>query len=168
MLVKKAAMIVIAVALAATLSIVFANLILSNTLTASWTVQESGSNLVLWWDSNTPGGTLNRGVWYQTGIGLQNVGVATYKITLIFRIYTDISLTTTDVKTQYWDGLAWQDLPLTVQTVGGRDILVGTFGPGGGFDVGPGYNVVTQFRYYFEGSAPVGHGYSFDTWAEQV
>ena len=154
--------------IASIITAVYAGVILSNTLTANWTVKEPGTNLELWWNAGTPGGDLYKGTWYYSDIGLKNNGVATYNVIVKFRIWTDVDLATTDIKVQYYDGASWLDLPLTVESVGGRNILTGTFGPSSGFPVGVGYNQVTPLKYYFEGSAPADHAYGFDCWAEQI
>jgi hypothetical protein len=149
---------------------VYAGMQLSNTLTAHWVVRESGNNLELWWNAGEPSGDLYRGVWYYGEIGLRNKAEATYHVIVKFKIYTDVSLTTNDVKIKAYDEGAgqWIILPLTVVTEGGRDILTGTWGPPSGFDVGPGYYKVTPFYCMFEGSAPVNMGYHFEAWVEQL
>jgi hypothetical protein len=165
----KKKVVMLAAVLMATLAVgVYAGIQLSETLSASWTVQESGTNLALWWQENTPSGELYRGQWYQTQIGLKNTGAATYHVIVKFQIRTNVSLTANDMKLQYSDGSAWHDLPLTPETVGDRDMLVGSYGLADGFDVGPGYNVLTWFQYYFEGSAPLDGAYYFEAWVEQV
>ncbi len=160
---------VVAVALMATLSVgVYAGLQLSSLLVANWYVRESGLNLELWWQDNEPEGDLNRGEWYQTRIGLKNNGVATYNVILIFQIRADVSLTTDDLKIQYLDGSEWKPLSLHTVTIGDIDRLEGSYGPPGGFEVGPDYVALTWFRYCFDGSAPLDVEYTFEAWAEQV
>jgi hypothetical protein len=145
-------------------------LVLSNTLTASWTLRESGTNLVLYWADGEPSGDLYRGQWIQTKIGLRNDGLATYTVSDKFKIYTVASgLPSGCVTIEYNedDGTGWHDMT-DVLTGWGSNTLTGYFGPPAGFTVGPGYNVQTWFRIMFNGNAPIDVGYYFESWVEQV
>jgi len=135
MLAKKKIAILATVFMATLVVGVYAGLQLSNRLTASWVVREPGGNLELWWNAGEPTGDLNRGTWYYGEIGLKNKAQATYHVIVKFKIYTDVSLTTNDIKITIYDEGAgqWIDLPMTVVTEGGRDILTGTWGPPAGF-----------------------------------
>ena len=150
--------------LVATLVVGVYAVILSNTLTASWTVVESGANLELSWYADTPGGSLSRGVWYTTQIRLRNTGVATYTVIDKFDIYASgYSIPDGSIVIQYWDGDSWEPVGI----YGWGTHLTGYFGPSTGFSCGPGYDATTLFRYMFEGNALLTE-YSFSAWVEQV
>ena len=142
--------------------------VLSNTLTASWTLQESGTNLELYWADGAPSGTLYRGEWITTKLGLRNNGEATYTVTDKFTIYASgYTLPQDCLKIEYWDGDAWVDMTGVI-TGWDSDTLSGYFGPVAGFECGPGYDEQTWFQIMFDGNAPIGVGYSFNAWVEQV
>jgi len=147
---------------------VYAGLQLSNTLTTSWTVVESGNNLTVWWVANTPGGDLARGVWDETKLGVKNTGVATYTVIDRFTIHADgYVLPENCIKIEYWYESAWVDITGAIGGWGTTTIS-GHFGPlPGGFPCGPGYNEITRFRYKFDGNAPL-TSYTFNAWVEQI
>jgi hypothetical protein len=145
---------------------VYAELQLSNTLTTSWTVVESGNNLELSWYADQPGGYLSRGVWYTTQIRLRNTGEATYTVIDRFTITTGPVLPTNCITIQYYDGTNWVDIT-SVITDWGTGTIRGYFGPLTGFSCGPGYDETTLFRYKFESNAPLTE-YSFSSWVEQI
>lgn len=155
---------VLAAVLMVTLAVgVYAGMQLSNTLTASWTVVNTGSELALSWNPSPDGSQFARGVWYGNyGVRLQNTGAATYNAIVKFRIDAGASMPTDCFRIQYWDGSAWQNLPIS----GWGDTSVeGTFGPGGGFSVGPTYDVTTPLQTMFNATAPL-TGYAVYIWAE--
>ncbi|HLE76124.1 MAG TPA: hypothetical protein VI864_08835 [Candidatus Bathyarchaeia archaeon] len=160
---------VLATVLMATLVVgVYAGTLLSNTLTANWVVRESGTSLQLYWYSGTPSGDLNKGTWYDTYLGLRNLGQATYNNVIVkFKIYADVSLLTNCITLKGYTN-TWIVVSLTLVTEGGKDIFTGSWGPAEGFAVGPGYDVVTHFQYMFEGNAPVDQNYYFSAWVETV
>ena len=156
----------LATVLAATLVVgVYAGMLLSNTLTASWNVINTGSELYLSWNPSPDGSNFARGIWYGNyGVRLQNTGAATYNVIVKFQIDAGAAMPTDCFKIQYYDGTNWLDLPIT----GWGDTSVeGTFGPSGGFSVGPGYDVTTPLKVMFNGIAPI-TGYTVYIWAEQV
>jgi hypothetical protein len=143
---------------------VFAAIQLSNNLTANWVVKESQGNLVLSWYDAMPTGDLYIGNWYYPQIRLQNVGVATYKNVIVkFEVWADVALPEGSVVVQGNWGTGLQNI---VTWNSGK--FVGTWGPAIGFEVGPGYNVLSQFQYKFEGNAPVDVRYYFNAWVETV
>ena len=142
--------------------------ILSNTLTASWTLRESGTTLVLYWADGEPSGDLYRGGWITTKLGLRNDGLATYNVSDKFRIYTGGAVLPSGcIKIEYYYGTSWVNMT-GVLSGWGTNVLTGYFGPPAGFPVGPGYNEQTWFRIMFDGDAPINVGYYFEAWVEQV
>ena len=157
---------VLAVVLLSTLVVgVYAGMTLSNHISASWTVVNTGTELVHSWEPSPDGSGFARGAWYGNyGIRLQNTGTATYKVLVYFDIYAGVALPSNCFTIQYWDGSAWQNLPLSGWTT---THLTGTFGPSGGFDCTPGWNALTQLRIMFDGTAPL-TGYSVDVYVAQT
>jgi len=150
--------------LMATLVVGVYAVVLSNTITTSWTLKES-KTLELYWVTK-PSGDLYRGTWIEAKIGLKNNGLASYDVSVKFKIYTGgAGIPTGNVTIQYYDG-GWHDMT-GVLTGWGSATLNGYFGPSAGFPVGPGYDVVTLFRIMFDGSAPL-VSYNFEAWVEQV
>lgn len=152
MMLSKKVIAVIAVALAATLTAgVFAGLMLSNNLTANFTVVNNTPQLALSFNPNSPDtGTFNVGVWYPTGVELKNTGSATFNNVLVhFTITTGPDIPENSIQIQYYSG-TWLNLPLTGW---GTGTVSGTFGPGSGFPVGVGYDVITPLQFMFEGNA---------------
>jgi hypothetical protein len=143
--------------------------ILSNTLTTSWTLK-AGTPLNLYWAAPYwyPSAELNRGEWIYATIGLKNTGLATYDlVSPKFKIWTDASgLPTNCIKIEYWDGDSWEDMTGVI-TGWGSATLYGYFGPSTGFPVDPPYDEVTSFRIMFDGDAPL-VGYGFEAWVVQV
>jgi len=165
MLAKKK-IVMLAAILMATLAIgVYAGMQLSNTLTASWNVINTGSELYLSWNPSPDGSGFARGVWYGNyGVRLQNTGTATYNVIVKFRIDAGANMPTDCFKIEYWDGDSWENLPIS----GWGDMSVeGTFGPVGGFSVGPAYDVTTLLKVMFDGTAPITN-YAVYIWAESV
>jgi hypothetical protein len=149
---------------------VYAAVRLSNPITTSWTLRESGTTLELYWAApyGAPTGDLNRGGWIYASIGLRNNGLATYTVLDWFKIYTAASgLPSGCVTIEYYDGASWLDMT-GVLTGYGSNTLTGYFGPITGFPVGPGYDVVSSFRIMFNGNAPINVGYTFEAWVEQI
>jgi hypothetical protein len=149
---------------------VYAAVRLSNILPTSWTLRESGENLVLYWADGAPSGDLYRGEWITTKIGLRNDGLATYTVSDKFKIYTVASgLPSGCITIEYNqdDGTGWHDMT-SVLTGYGSNTLTGYFGPPAGFTVGSPYDVQTWFRIMFNGNAPIDVGYYFEAWVEQV
>jgi hypothetical protein len=144
---------------------VYAGMLLSNHLTASWNVVNTNTELLLSWNPSPDGSSFARGVWYGNyGVRLQNTGTATYHVLVYFHINAGADLPTNCIKIQYWDGSAWLDLPLTGW---GTSQLSGYFGPLGGFDCTKGWDVTTLLQVMFDGTAPI-TGYNTDIWVEQV
>ena len=144
---------------------VYAGMLLSNHLTASWNVVNTHSELHLSWDPSPDGSSFATGVWYGNyGVRLENTGTATYHVLVYFLINAGAGLPTGCIKIQYYDGSAWHDLTLTGWTT---SQLSGSFGPSGGFDCTPGWGVTTPLRVMFDGSAPI-TWYNTDIWVEQV
>jgi hypothetical protein len=163
---KNKKLVYLATVLAVTLVVgVYAGLQLSNTLTASWSVVNTGSELYLSWNPSPDGSQFARGVWYGSyGVRLQNTGTATYNVIVKFRIDAGATMPGNSFKIQYYDGSSWLDLPIS----GWGDASVeGTFGPSGGFSVGPGYDVTTPLQVMFDGTAPITN-YATYIWVEQV
>ena len=161
----------LATVLAASLVVgVYAGMLLSNTLTANWVVREPQTNLALYWYSGTPSGDLNIGTWYDTYVELKNLGQATYSSVIVkLKISADVSLLAGCIKLIGYDTTyGWINVPLTLETEGGKDIFTGYWGPSTGFPVGPGYDEVSHFQYMFEGNAPVNVNYYFSAWVETV
>jgi len=149
---------------------VFAAVMLSNTLTTSWTLRESGTTLELYWAAPYygPSGEVNRAGWIYATIGLRNNGLATYNVIDKFTISTAASaLPSGCITIEYYDGANWQNMT-AVLTGYGSYTLTGYFGPVTGFPVGSPYDVVSSFRIMFNGNAPINVGYSFAAWVEQV
>lgn len=151
---------------------VVAATVLSNTLTASWSLSSS-EPLILSWDTRytftmpVSGGSVIKGTWYEFAIRLQNPSATSYTVIVKFDIWAGSnSLTGSDMTIQYWDGSAWQPLTLTPVTVSGHDHLQGTFG-GSGFTVVAGYDATTQLKVNFEGSAPI-DSYAANIWVEPI
>ena len=141
---------------------------LSNTLTASWTLRPSTTDLELYWVGDAPNGELYRGQWISASVGLRNNGLATYNVTDKFTISTSASgLPSGCITIEYWDGDSWEDMT-GVLTGYGSITLTGYFGPIEGFTVDPDYNEVSQFRIMLNGNAPINVGYQFAAWVEQV
>jgi len=163
----------LATVLAASLVVGVYAVILSNTLTTSWTLK-AGTPLELYWAAPYygPSGDVNIGAVIYASIGLRNNGLATYTVLDWFKIYTSASnLPTGCIKIEYWqdeDGNSvyeWKDMS-GVLTGWGTTTLTGYFGPRAtGFPVGPDYDVVTSFRVMFDVGAPLA-GYGFDAWVE--
>jgi hypothetical protein len=156
----------LATVLAATLVVgVYAGMLLSNTLTASWNVINTGSELYLSWNPSPDGSGFARGIWYGNyGVRLENTGTATYNVIVKFRIDAGANMPSNCFKIEYWDGDSWENLPIS----GWDDMSVeGTFGPGGGFSVGPAYDVTTLLKVMFDGTAPITN-YAVYIWAESV
>ena len=142
-------------------------IVLSNKLTASWTLREK-KTLELYWASTEPSGDLYRGEWNYAYIGLRNNGLASYDVIVKFVIYTVASGLPTDCITiEYYEDTTWYDMT-GVLTGWGSATLNGYFGPSTGFPCGVGYNEVTQFRIMFDGNAPIDVGYYFEAWVEQM
>lgn len=165
MLAKKK-IVITAVVLMTTLAVgVYAGMQLSNTLTASWNVINTGEELNLSWNPSPDGSNFARGVWYGNyGVRLRNTGAATYTVIVKFRIDAGAIMPTDCFKIQYYDGTDWHDLPISGW---GDNSVEGTFGPSGGFSVGPGYDVTTLLRAMFDGTAPI-TGYTVYIWVEQM
>jgi hypothetical protein len=159
----------LATVLAASLVVgVYAGMLLSNTLPATWVVRESKTNLALYWYSGTPSGDLNIGTWYDTYVELKNLGQATYSSVIVkLKISADVSLLAGCIKLKGYAG-GWIDVPLTLVTESGKDIFTGYWGPPAGFSVGVPYDEVSHFQYMFEGNAPVDVNYYFSAWVETV
>lgn len=157
---------VLAVLLMATLVVgVLAGMQLSNTLTASWNVINTGTELTLSWIPSPDGSSFARGAWYGNyGIRLQNTGAATYNVVVKFQIDAGAAMPSNCFKLQYWDGTTWLDLPITGW---GDGSVEGTFGPGSGFSVGPGYDVTTLLKVMFDGTAPITN-YAVYVWVVQM
>ena len=147
---------------------VYAGTIISNTVTATWTLETSITDLELYWaDGGAPTGAYNRGIWIQTKIGLKNTKLATYTVTDNFTITaSSYSLPTDCIKIEYLDGTDWVDMT-GVLTGWNTLTLKGYFGPITGFTVGPGYDHATDFRIMFDGNAPLA-AYEFNAWVEEV
>ena len=142
--------------------------ILSNTLTASWTLRESGTTLELYWADGEPSGDLYRGEWIQTKIGLRNNGEATYTVTDKFTISASgYGLPAGCITIEYYDTDHWVDMTGVI-TGWDSATLHGYFGPVGGFECGPDYDEQTWFRIMFDGNAPIDVGYTFEVWVEQM
>jgi len=146
---------------------VYAGLQLSNTLTANFTVAESAPFELTWANNNPNDGTFYKGIWYSTDIRLYNPTEATFKILMYFKITSwGANFPSESLKIKYYEVLTdtWLDLPLS-----GWDsaVLTGTFGPTGGLDCGPHYDITGYFKFMFEGDAPVA-SYTFNVWVEQV
>lgn len=145
---------------------VYAGLQLSNTLTANFTVAESAP-LELSWAYNSPnGGTFYKGNWYDTGVKLHNPTEATFTVLAHLTITAGgAGFPDGSVKIKYWEVVdsSWHDFPLSGWTT---SVLTGTFGPSAGFDCGPGYDVTSDFKFMFDGNAPLA-SYSFEVWVEQ-
>jgi hypothetical protein len=155
----------LAVVLMATLTVgVYAGLQLSNNLTATWTVTNTGTELTLSWNPSPDGSTFARGSWYGNyGVRLQNTGTATYNVTVKFKIDAGAGMPEKSIVLQYWTGV-WNTLPMTGW---GSSELTGSFGPPSGFLVGPGYDVTTLLQIMFEGNASL-TGYSTNIWVTQM
>jgi hypothetical protein len=161
----------LATVLAASLVVVvYAGMLLSNTLPATWVVRESKTNLALYWYSGTPSGDVNRGTWYDTYMGLRNDGQATYSSVIVkFKISADVSLLAGCIKLKGYDTTyGWINVPLTLVTEDSKDIFTGYWGPPTGFSVGVPYDEVSHFQYMLEGNAPVDVNYYFSAWVETV
>jgi hypothetical protein len=158
----------IAVALVAVLAVgVYAGMQLSNTLTASWNVVNTGTELTLSWNPSPDGSNFARGTWYGNyGIRLQNLGTGTYNVIVKFKIDAGTGMPEKSIDLQYWDGATWQDLPFTTGAWGSSEIG-GTFGPPSGFSVGPAYDVTTLLRIMFQGNASITN-YATAIWVEQM
>jgi hypothetical protein len=159
---------VLAVVLMATLAVgAYAGMQLSNTLTASWNVINTQSELTLSWNPSTPGGNFATGQWYGTdgsyGIELHNTGVGTYNVIVKFNIDCNGAIPQNSIILQYYDG-SWKPLPITTGSWGSSEVG-GTFGPPSGFSVVPGYDVTTPLRIMFEGNATITN-YSTSIWVE--
>jgi hypothetical protein len=152
---------------------VYAAVQLSQPITTSWTLRESGTTLELYWYGGEgyygrPTGDLNRGQWIYASIGLRNTGEATYTVIDRFTITTGPALPSGCIKMEYneHDGQGWHDMTPVLTYAGGT--VTGYFGnPSTGFIVGPPYDVVASFRIMFDGNAPIDVGYSFVAWVEQ-
>jgi len=156
--------------LVATLVVGVYAVILSNTLTTSWTLRESGTTLELYWAAPYygPSGEVNRAGWNYASIGLRNNGLATYTVLDWFTISTVASgLPPGCITIEYNNAGTWTDMT-GVLTGWGSATLTGYFGPRDtGFPVDPSYDKVTEFRILFNGNAPINVGYSFAAWVEQ-
>ena len=144
---------------------VYAGMQLSNTLTASWQVINTETELVLSWNPSPDGSSFARGSWYGNyGVRLRNTGTATYNVIVKFQIDAGATMPTDCFGIQYYDGANWLDLPVSGW---GDGSVEGTFGPGSGFSAGPGYDVTTPLRIMFDGTAPITN-YAVYIWVEQV
>lgn len=149
---------------------VYAGLQLSKPITASWTLKESGDNLVLSWFAATPTGDLYRGQWYNaTQVRLQNTGAATYNVIVTFKVWIATDLPADSMRILGDWGTGWQNIATRQwDSALGRFVYVGTWGPSAGFACTPGWDIVSTFRYMFEASAPIDTTYYFEAWVEQV
>jgi len=146
---------------------VYAGMLLSNHLTASWNVVNTNTELTLSWDPSPDGSNFARGVWNGNyGVRLQNTGTATYHVLVHFVINAGAGLPTGCIKIQYYDAATttWYDLSLSGW---GTSQLSGYFGPLSGFDCTSGWDVTTPLRVMFDGTAPI-TGYNTNIWVEQV
>ena len=166
------------VALAAVLMValvvgVYAGMTLSNHITASWDVVNTGTELTLSWNPGSPnGGSFARGQWYGSdaatyGIRLQNTGTGTFKVLVQITINAGAGLPSNCIKVQVWadwgTGLKWNDMTFSGW---GSSQLTTSYGPSGGFDCTPGWDDTTPIRFMFEGNAPI-TGYNVDMYVEQ-
>jgi len=149
---------------------VYAGLQLSNPITASWTLKESGNNLVLSWAAATPTGDLYRGRWYNdTKVRLQNTGDAAYNVIVKFKVWIATSLPENSMRVLGNWGTGWQDIATRQwDSALARFVYAGTWGPSGGFNCTSGWDITSEFRYMFEASAPIDTTYYFEAWVEQV
>jgi len=159
--------------LMATLVVGVYAVVLSNTLTTTWTLEDS-TNLNLYW-SDSAGNLVGaptgfyRGVWKDgIYIGLETTGDTGYasvigKFEIWASGYPDIS---GKVTIEYWglEGGSWGWYGITLS---GTTTLTGSFGPASGFPVTYPYKVWTQYRILFENDAPLG-SYGFNAWVETV
>jgi len=154
---------VLAAVLLSTLVVgVYAGMTLSNHISASWNVINTGTELTLSWAPSPDGSNFATGVWYgEYGIRLQNTGTATYNVLVYFAIDANAALPTDCVKIQYYDGTNWHDL--TTMTGWATQHLTGYFGPVGGFACTPGWDATTPLKIMFSGAAPI-TGYSVDVY----
>jgi len=139
----------------------------SNVLEVYWSVYEPQTNLVLSFvEGYGPPSSIPRGSWQNVQIRLQNVGQATYKVRIYFKIWSSAALPDGCIKIKYWEvqDNQWHDLPLSRVN---DYTFEGWFGPAGGFDVPPGYDVTSYFLVLFDANAPVA-SYGFQAWAEQM
>lgn len=151
---------------------------LSNPITTSWTLRESGNNIRLYWETDPPALSdgVYRGEWVQVGIGLENIGEATYDVIGRFRIWTvGTAIPDGCITIEYYvaadpgsgEVIGWNDMSGVLSGWGTKE-LTGWFGPSTGWTVDPDYdNVVTQFQILFDGDAPL-VGYGFEGWVEEV
>lgn len=152
----KKKIVALAIVLLATLAVgVYAGTQLSNTLTASWNVVSTGTELTLSWNPSPDGSSFARGSWYGNyGVRLQNTGTATYNVIVKFKIDAGAGMPENSIILQYYDGSTWQPLPFTTGAWGSSEIG-GYFGPPSGFSVGAGYDVTTLLRIMFQGNASI-------------
>jgi hypothetical protein len=153
---------------------VYAGMTLSNHITASWNVTNTGTELALSWRWNSPdGGSFARGQWYGSdaatyGIRLQNTGTATFKVLVKITINAGADLPGYCIKVQCYEdwgsGLKWNDM--TAFGGWGTSQLTTSYGPPGGFDCTSGWDTTTPIRFMFEGDAPL-TWYNVDMYVEQ-
>lgn len=90
---------------------------------------------------------ITAGVPYQFNVRLQNpsskITLYGVGVDLVAWDGSDNTIVPTDVTLSYWAGGQWNSWGLSQGSVG---TLTGTFGPSGGFTVGPSYDVITLFE----------------------
>ena len=164
---RKKKLAVLAVTLISALVLTVYALRVSNVLETHWSVYEPQTNLVLSFvQGYEPPSSIPRGSWQDVRIRLQNVGAATYKVRIYFKIWSSAELPDGCIKIKYWEvrDNQWRDLPLSRVNA---YTFEGWFGPADGFDVPPGYDVTSYFLVLFEANAPLA-SYDFQAWAEQM
>jgi hypothetical protein len=155
---KKLVVLVALVSIACLAVGAYAYTLLSNTITATWTVSVSGTSLTLKWNGQPTGGAINAGSWDYFGVEVQNPTAATFYNVIVTLTLVDAGpvMPTGCVHIQYWTGSAWSgDMDLSSWsgfgssgTVSGILWNIGT--------VASSFDSTVQFRIMFDSTMPPG------------
>lgn len=131
----------------------YANL-LSNTLTANWTVT-TGTPLTASFNAAPTGGTTPWGTYDYFGVRVQNPTAATLSGVYVTFTLTDSSaMPSGSFHIQYFDGTNWDDVGVAGWLTYGTGTVSGTLWNIG--TVAPAFDKTLQFRIMFDSTMPTG------------